>query len=863
MTPPVHAARAASFPAEADTLSGMFEQQAAFTPDLPAIVASNEALSFGELDLLSRRIAGALHRLPAAGPVVLLMRESPLLFAVMLGAARAGRIFIPLEITGAASWMARVVASSGAAFVIADEKGRDLAQRIAGDQALFLDADALAESDAPPLSGHHAQPDDVASILYTSGSTGHPKGVAMDHAFILRGVRVRGARYGYRPGDRFGHLRSSGYSGGFHNSFAALLNGAGVYAFDVRTQGMHRLAAWLNSNAITQIAITGSLFRTWLARLPETYRFPHLRVLQASAEPVYGSDLQRLGRHLSGNWRLLHGLSSTEMGVITHAEFGPASPPIEGALPVGWPLPDVDIRLEDQNGHAVAPGEEGEIVIRSRTLARGYWKDDEATAARFSQEKDGRCVYRTRDMGRFLADGTLEYLGRRDRKIKLRGYSVEPYEVECALLRLPNVRDAAVVIDGEGDAATLFAFISGPRDCTPEAAKSLRDRLASDLPPHLVPARVTVMPSLPLTPRGKIDRNLLLKCLPRKSDTPVRPPSDDIERTLFEIWRRTLRRSDFGIDDNFHELGASSLQVFYVFSWLDALGWNLPPSMIFEAPTIAQQAEILHLHPPFQGAAGRIIPFRETGSLAPVFFIHARKGDILYARELYPLLKENRPLYGIRAPILDGSEPILRSVEEIAATYLADARRVQPKGPYNICGYSFGGIVAFEMARLLRAAGEEVALLGMIDTQMQAKGRYAPSGARAPRGLKKVGAYLWSLGVAVSYWQDEIRMLLKMPVPHERRLAYYTYTYMQASRRYQWQLYDGSAVMFSSAGRAERHSKSWSPFFKGGFEVLEIPGDHSDIIWPPLNGVLAEAINAKLDAIESRLSAASPAAPGI
>jgi len=850
VTPPVHAAQAARFPAEADTLSGMFEQRAAFTPDLPAIVTANEALSFGELDRMSRLVAGTLDRLPDPDrPVVLLMREGQSLFASILGAARAGRIFIPLEVTGAETWISRVITTSNAAFVIADEQAEDMARRAAGHGVGVLTVTEILESGAPPLHEVRARPQDVACVIYTSGSTGQPKGVVFGHDFMLHRIVARQRRYRFRLGCRFGHFRSSSYSAGLSNTLAALFSGAEVHILNLRAEGMHRLASWLNAHRITHAAFTSSLFRTWLSTLPESFRFPHIRVLSVAAEPVYGSDLARIGRHLSGDWCMIHSLSSTETGVVTSADFGPGSD-LSAVLPAGAAIEGVEVTLEDEAGQPVPRGEIGEIVVRARYLAKGYWNDPENTRLRFAEEADGRRVYRTRDYGRFRPDGALEHLGRKDRKIKLRGYSVEPHEIECALLRLPGVRDAVVLVDGEGDEAKLCAFVSGPKDYSSRGGSDLRKALSKDLPQHLVPVRVVVLPSLPLTPRGKVDRSMLLKRLPRRHPERSRPPADEIERMLFDVWGKTLRRRDFGVDDSVHDLGATSLQIFSVFSWLDALGWNLSPSLILEAPTIAQQAEILRSRSPTCRQVGRLKPFREGGDRQPLFFAHARRGDILYARELSLLMRENRPVYGLRAPHLDGSEPLPRSVEDMAAAFIADVKRVQPTGPYNLCGYSFGGRLAFEMACQLCERGDVVSFLGLIDTQVEATKRYAPSGDIAPKGIRKLGAFLWSMGVAIFYWQDEIRMLLGKPVPPDRRLAYYNYIFLVASRRYRQKVYAGSAVIFASKDTGEAHQKGWSTVVHGELEVLEFPANHRCIIWPPINLSLAEAIDTRLEALE-------------
>ncbi len=839
---------------DSQTLSDRFERQAAATPHLPAVVTLKEAVTYSELQQLVTRIAAELAQLPhSEKPVALLMREGPLLFATMLAAAKANRIFIPLEVTGAENWLARVVTSCVSACVISDRPGFEAAKRIAPGGVDVLLAEDLSKSSRQAFTESHATGDDIAFVIYTSGSTGQPKGVAADHKFVLHRIKARQKSYDFRIGDRYGHVRSCGYSAGLNTALAALLSGAGVYAYDIRSEGLHRMASWLNAQKITQLALTSSLFRTWLAALPAGYQLPHLRVLLASAEPLYGSDLARVSAHLTGDWRLIHNFSSTETGVVTTGIFGISSAQTEGALPVGTPISDIEVSLEDDNGKSVPCGEVGEIVVRADCMARGYWNDPEGTAAKFLVDVDGRHVYRTRDFGRFRPDGMLEHFGRKDRKIKLRGYSVEPHEVECALLRVSGVRDTAVVVDGVGDDARLVAFVSGPDVSSKETGSNIRNQLMRDLPPQLVPAEITVLGSLPLTPRGKIDRKALLKHRSAAAGS-TRAPTNSYERLLFDIWRKALRRNDFGIDDSFQDLGGTSLQGFLIFSWLDTLGWDLPPSMILEAPTVAQQAAILRDNALSLGAARRLVPFRVAGESPALFFLHARKGDILYVRELLASFGVTRSIYGLRPSPLDGTSSLPRSVEAIAAGYIAEMQGIQPQGPYHVCGYSFGGTLALEIARQLSAEGQSVGLVGLIDTVHWGDGRRA---FKTKSPLRKAFSALYSFGVTLFYLPDELRLLAGRPIAFDRRMDFYGHVYGRASRRYKRRPYAGPVALFSSKGRVEHHRESWSPIAQGGLEIVELPGNHRDIVWPPTSALLASALEASIAASEVPLNAVS------
>ena len=444
----------------------------------------------------------------------------------------------------------------------------------------------------------------------------------------------------------------------------------------------------------------------------------------ASSEPLYGADVVALARHLEGDWRIMHTLVSTETGIIAAQMFDPSSHPEPGIVPVGSIVRDTVIRLERDDGTLAGPGESGEIIVKSPFLAQGYWNDPDATARAFHHDVDGRTrIYRSGDLGRWRSDGSLQHLGRKNRKIKLRGYSVEPYEVECALSTLPEVREAIVTVTENGpDDVRLIAYVVSNGDTSAEAGRAFRAAVAKSLPAHMVPAHVIVLKSLPLTPRGKVDR-AALPPPPSLELVRSRAPSGTYERALTSIWQNALKIPKIGVNDDFYEMGGTSLQAFLIFAGIArTFARDLPPSTMLETPTIEKQAALLR-----NGAsprnASKLIAFRESGSKAPLFLVHAAFGDIAYAGELARHLKSDRPVFGLRPPKLDGTEPISRNMEAIAADYITEIRQVQRKGPYFLAGHSFGGRVAFEMAQQLMRQGEAVDFLGLIDT-------YAPTGRK-------------------------------------------------------------------------------------------------------------------------------------
>ena len=528
----------------------------------------------------------------------------------------------------------------------------------------------------------------------------------------------------------------------------------------------------------------------------------------------------------------------------------------QGAVPVGFPVRGTEIRLENDAGQIVGPGEIGEIVVKSPFLALGYWKEPELTAASFPTDPaDGRRFFRTGDLGRWRSDGTLEHFGRKGRKIKVRGFSVEPFEVECELMRQPGISNAVVVLHQDaGKEALLVAYVAAPSNIS---ASTIRNGLATRLPTHMVPSHIVVMDSLPMTAGGKIDRRALplpsLKNLPLQG---YRAATNEHERALVSIWEEILKLSKIGIDDNFFELGGTSLQALILFDRIKTLlSRNLPPSAIICAPTIAQLAELMRQEGTL-GTAESLVPFRLSGGNEPLYMMHGNNGSLFYVRHLLTDLKSNRPVYGLQPPPLDGAHRILHTIESMATSYVAEIRRVQPRGPYFLMGYSFGGWVVFEMAQQLVQEGERVNFLGMIDTIL----RHPPVPSRAARlrcgiqGLprQKVPLYLLlrvykSLAFRTKTRKrvaalrlNALRRLFKRTMSDTQRSDYYEWLCARARRQYVPRPYSGHLTIFSSAGNSEWQRLCWKPLVQGGLTVLEVPAGHLEMIWPPHSKLLAE-----------------------
>jgi amino acid adenylation domain-containing protein len=853
---------------KADTIGTRFERQAAATPDNLAVVTDELSFTYAELDAVASRIAGGLAVLPSNSdrPVALLMPEGPFLYAAILGAAKASRIFFVLPVTSAEPWLSALIADSTAEYILTDKSWCAVAVRVAGTETSVLEVERIAASAAPVMAEMARTPNAPACIVYTSGSTGRPKGVLLSHCSLLHREDFQVESLGLQQADRVANLRPASTSAGLGNTLAPLWAGACVLPFHPEIGGLHSLTPWIAARKITGLSCACSLFRTWLAVLPKGCRIPSLGYVRLGGETLYGVDVVRAAQHFEGDWRICYQLSSTECATIAGRILDSSSELKQGAVPIGFPMRGVELRLENAAGQIVGPGEIGEIVVKSPYLALGYWKEPELTAASFlTDPADGMRFFRTGDLGRWRRDGTLEHCGRKGRKIKLRGFSVEPFEVERELLRQPGIDNAVVVShQDEGEEALLVAYVAGPSAIS---ASIIRNGLATRLPSHMVPSHIIVLDSLPITASGKIDRRALPPPTIKPSQR-YRAAGNEHEHTLVSIWEKILKVSKIGIDDDFFELGGTSLQSLILFDRIKTvLSRDLPPSAILYAPTIAQLAELMQQERTF-ATAERLVPFRLSGKNEPLYFMHLPEGSLLYIHHLVRHLKSDRAVYGVQPPPLNDARRILGTVEASAASCIAQIRRLQPRGPYFLIGYSFGGWVVFEMAQQLAREGEQVGFLGLIDTVLRKppkppmrsraallrrdvndslqrlRGQQVPLYDIFVRACRRAWTRLkWTRKPVAVLWLSALRKSFKRPLSHTQRSNYYDLLSRRAKRRYVPQPYPGPLTIFASIDTSEWQRRCWQPLVRGGLTVLEIPAEHNDMCYPPHSKFMAQKID--------------------
>ncbi len=575
-----------------------------------AVKTNRAEFTYDELNRTANRVAHALlaRHGSVEEPVLLLLDNGAPMIASIIGALKAAKIYVPLDPSFPILRHREILEDTAAGLIVADSNNLSLAAELAAGKLALVNIDELDPSASDDNPRPRAAPDTPAYILYTSGSTGKPKGVLQNHRNVLHLIMRHTNRGRVGPEDRIALLRSFGVHGGTYDTFAALLNGAAILPFDIKRQGMRELAKWLAREEITLCRIGPTPFRHLAQALGEADRFPRLRMLSFSGEPLHGNDIELCRRYFSPDCILVNSFGATEVSSCCEYIIDPKSRIENGAVPCGTAARDMKIYLIDDDGKEARPGEIGEIAVKSRYLALGYWKRPELTRAKFRPDPDGgeERVYLTGDLGRMLPGGRLLHVGRKDFQVKIRGYRVEAGEVEAALLALGNIKEAVAVARQDRERTSRLIAYLVPRKAPPPTVTALRRALAKKVPEHMIPSTFVFMDTLPLTPNGKVDR----RALPEPSATrpklqlPPVAPRNPTEKTTVDIWEAVLGVDQVGLHDNFFDLGGNSLLAAQIVSRVfDEFHIELPLQLMLEAPTVAALAQ--HIDTALRTVRGR------------------------------------------------------------------------------------------------------------------------------------------------------------------------------------------------------------------------------------------------------------------
>ncbi|MFE3736884.1 amino acid adenylation domain-containing protein [Streptomyces sp. NPDC059134] len=632
----------------------------------------------------------------------------------VLGILKAGAAYLPLDPGQPADRLAAMVEDARPALVLSD-----LAEP-PGSWASLTGVEAEGAGDGAP--GVAVRPADPAYVIYTSGSTGRPKGVVVTHGSVTNLFDQWLDRFGDTPGEATSAWSSIGFDASVHELLLPLTTGAVLHLVPDALRGDPRaLMGWLREHRVTQ-AFLPPAYVKWIDEAPgERLAGLALRQLLTGVESLPEMALYRMGQVLPG-LRICFGYGPTEATLYTTAYT--AFRPLERPCPMGRPLPGTRLYLLDERLRPVPPGVAGEVWAAGASLAAGYAHRPDLTAERFVPDPfvAGERMYRTGDLARWLPDGNAAYVGRVDDQIKLRGFRIEPGEVEAALLALDGVREAAVLVDRTGPGEPRLVAGVGRGGAAPRPPHAWRAALAERLPDYMIPSVFVELPYLPLNRSGKLDRTELLErsriALP--SQVNVGTPRDRVEMALHRIWSRLLLHPRIGVTDNFFDLGGTSISAIKVAHAVqEEFGEELPIRDILLHPTVEALAERLRERmsgrPGPGGADGPLVEFRAGDGQRRVVCVHPAGGTAFCYLPLAAALPPEVGVQGLQSPGLHPGELPLPSVEAMAEEYL---KHVDPRPGESLvlCGLSYGGLVAHEMGRRLAAAGHTRLSVVLLDT---------------------------------------------------------------------------------------------------------------------------------------------------
>jgi aspartate racemase len=862
------AARGPQTEIPAATLHGLFRERARATPDAAAVVAGPRTLTYAQLDARSDAVAAALQErgVGAGAHVGLYFDRSPELIAALLGVLKAGAVCLPLDLEYPAERLAFMVADAGADTVLTRAALRD---RTAGLGVAAVAVDELPDAPAPE---DVAAPGDVAYLIYTSGSTGRPKGVLLEHRGLVNHALATIEACDFGPADRVLQFASISFDISIEEIYCSLLSGATLVLRSAEMPlGGRGLIDWLERESVTVLDLPTAFWHEWVRDLqdgdlapPDCLRLVIVGGEKASAE-LYGAWRRVAGERV----RWVNTYGPTEGSVVATAFEPPAGWGHEGGreLPIGWPLPNVSVHVLDDHGRPVPPGVRGELCIGGAGVARGYLNRDAATAEKFVtlDGAGGERVYRTGDRVRRLADGELEFVGRTDDQIKLRGFRIEPGEIEAVLAEHPRVGGAVALV--RDDVLLAYAVVDAPELCGVGA--ELRRFLAERLPGFAVPSAVVPVGHFPVTPNGKVDRDAL-------PDPPTAElqegaePRDDLERSLVAIWSELLGH-EVGVDDNFFEIGGHSMLAVRMFTLLEKRARiRVPLAAMIQAPTVARLADVIRHEHDDDAEWDVIVPLKASGTRPPLWLVHELDGELLCYRDLIPHFAPDQPAFGLRAAGKDGRTVPNTEIPAMAARYVEEITAQQPEGPYLVGGLCFGGAVAYEIAHQLERNGQKVAFVGLMDVVPWGRDpteNVAQLGAKNARTLAtltrdelrpflvKKWRHVYRRVRSVVRWQLARRLYLDRGRATPAWLADMQALNRRAAHRYVTPEYGGRVTLFRAQGdRAEQEEDRrlrWSEVAHGGVDVRDVTSQdvtHLTMLLEPHVGQLAGEMEAAIAA---------------
>lgn len=846
------------------TVPELFERAVSRFPDKAALVFQGSAWTYRQLNERANQIAWSL-RARGVGPdrvVGLYLGRSFELIAGLLGILKSGGAYLPLEMEAPAERLKAMVADAAVAFILSTG---DPGEILWLDDAELIDIGATNEEiraqrteNLPATIGAK----NLAYTLFTSGSTGRPKGVEVCHRSIVR--LVHGTDYATFGSERvFLQLAPTAFDASTFEIWGALLHGATLVIAPEGPVEFAALERLLQTHRVTTLWLTASLFNHLVETRPST--LAGVEELLTGGEALSVKHVAMAQARLGPGVQIINGYGPTEGTTFTCCYRIPHPIPAGlTSIPIGRPIANTTVYLLDDQGQLVPIGACGELYIGGDGVARRYLNRPDLDRERFVPDPFGGAagsrLYRTGDFCRWRADGLLEFQGRRDRQVKLRGFRIELDEIEARLASHPDVAQSVVSLreDRPGDKRLVAYVVGAPKSggCFDSAA--LARHLGATLPDYMIPSAFVCLKAMPLTASGKVDRRALPPPDTRPNPTAFVAPRDPLEERIAAVWRKCLGRDEVGVHDSFFGLGGHSLLALALLAGIEQeLGWTAPLAALFTHPTIAQLAQLAAPHLPAATTGELVVPIQLAGDRPPLWCLHCGYGFVHHYQRLGQSLGPGQPVLGIQPMGLDGSLPQPDRVEDFAARYVEEIRRRQPTGPYRLCGYSFGGVVASEIACQLAAMGHKVDFVALFDSHLHHRETVTARARRHFAALTELSlsgsaAYLWKrvVGNARTFHRDSKRLAerqrqLSASRQHLRQGAavpialqgprFFAHS-TKVWRAYQPRRFAGRLLLFRQLKRSwyyrDLPDLGWAQV-SDQLEIIDIPGKHGDMLQEP------------------------------
>jgi amino acid adenylation domain-containing protein len=594
------------------SIGSRFQQIVGRDPSRIAIKLENRVVTYAILNGMANRVAYALRSASGTGnePVAVFGGNDVETIAAILGVFKAGKIYVPLDSSFSEAWAKFILQDTETKIVLTGRRGLGLVKSWLSDADVLIDFESLDPGWSEENPEEVVNPEALSQILYTSGTTGDPKGVMENHRNMLHNaMRLANASH-ISPEDRITLVRPPSSGGGLCNLLLTLLSGSAIYPVDLKQVGLAALADWLQREKITIFHVGATVFRHFMQQLTGAEKFPDLRMIRVGSGQIFDKDVELFKRYFPDTL-LFHILSCTEINTYRVHFLNKDSEVMDGALPVGYALEDMEVLILDDSGNSLGVEEVGEIAVRSAYLFPGYWKNPALTNSAFVgiPDANGWRTFCTGDLGRLQPDGCLEYLGRKDFLLKIRGHRIQAEEIELALLRVPGISQAVVTAykDAYRD-ARLIAYVTSVTKEIPSVSQ-IRDSLTKRLPAQMVPSKFIFLENFPLNSNGKVNRQELPTPEVNRPNLGTRfsAPATAMESMLANIWSEALSINKVGTHDNFFDLGGDSILAMKVIATIGRIfPWNLTLAEFYDACTVAQGAQLLVQKAPNVGQAERI-----------------------------------------------------------------------------------------------------------------------------------------------------------------------------------------------------------------------------------------------------------------